>query len=116
MSCSGDAQCPSSIDRYTRNHTFSNLTSNSHYTFSVVAINSVGSGRAGIVNVTVPPTEIIITTTTTVSTTVISTVIPTKSMITTTSNEGMTTTRSSEDMATTTTTTTLVVAIRHVRT
>ena len=54
MSCSGDAPCPQSYNttnNHTRSHTFTGFTPNSYYTFSVVAINSIGSGEAGVVMV-----------------------------------------------------------------
>ena len=54
VSCSGDAPCPQSYNttnNHTRSHTFTGFTPNSYYRFSVVAINSFGSGEAGIVMV-----------------------------------------------------------------
>ena len=92
VSCSGDAPCPQSYNttnNHTRSHTFTGFTPNSYYTFSVVAINSIGSGEAGImmigeiINATIAPS---------VATSI------SKDMITITSSEGMTTTTSSEGM------------------
>ena len=97
VSCSGDAPCPqnyNTTNNHTKSHTFTGFTPNSYYTFSVVAINSIGSGEAGIVmigeiiNATIAPS--------------VATSIG-KGMITITSSEGMTTTTSSESMTTTTT-------------
>ena len=54
VSCSGDAPCPQSYNtsnNQTANHTFTAFTANSYYTFSVVAINSIGSGEPGVVTV-----------------------------------------------------------------
>ena len=54
VSCSGDARCPSNFtttDNTTRSYTITNLTPKTHYTFSVVATNSVGSGEAGVVTI-----------------------------------------------------------------
>ena len=114
MSCSGDAPCPQSYNttnNHTRSHTFTGFTPNSYYTFSVVAINSIGSGEAGIVmireiiNATIAPsvaTSIgkgMITITSSESKT---TTTSSEGMITTTSSEGMATTTSSEGMITTT--------------
>ena len=123
VSCSGDAPCPQSYNttnNHTRSHTFTDFTPNSYYTFSVVAINSIGSGEAGVVmvgeiiNTTIaqPVRNIstISTATTTsmgkgMTTTTSSVGMATTSsegMTTTTSSEGMTTTTSSEGMTTTT--------------
>ena len=49
--CSGDVTCPpnfTTTDNATRSYTIHNLTTMTTYTFSVVATNSVGSGKAGI--------------------------------------------------------------------
>ena len=54
VSCSGDVTCPpnfTTIDNTTRNHTITNLAPVTNYTFSVVATNSVGSGKAGLLMV-----------------------------------------------------------------
>ena len=54
VSCSGDAPCPQSYNtanNRTRSHTFTGFTPKSYYTFSVIAINSIGSGEAGVVMV-----------------------------------------------------------------
>ena len=59
VSCSGDVTCPpnfTTTDDTTRSYTITNLTIMTTYTFSVVATNSIGSGEAGIVNVTTPGT------------------------------------------------------------
>ena len=58
VSCSGDVTCPpifTTTDNTTRSYTITNLTTMTDYTFSVVAINSIGSGEAGIVMITTPP-------------------------------------------------------------
>ena len=58
VSCSGDVTCPPNFttpDNTTRNHTITNLTPMTTYTFSVVATNSIGSGEAGEGQVTTPP-------------------------------------------------------------
>ena len=55
VSCSGDVTCPpnfTTTDNATRSYTITNLTPMTNYTFSVVATNSIGSGKAGIVNYT----------------------------------------------------------------
>ena len=59
VSCSGDVTCPpnfttTDIINTTRSYTITNLTRNTHYTFSVVATNSIGSGEAGVVMITTP--------------------------------------------------------------
>ena len=57
VSCSGDVTCPSNFtttDNTTRSYTIINLTPMTNYTFSVVATNSIGSGKAGIVMITTP--------------------------------------------------------------
>ena len=75
VSCSGDAPCPQSYNttnNHTRSHTFTGFTPNSYYTFSVVAINSIGSGEAGvmmvgeIINTTTVPSVVRMTITTTI--------------------------------------------------
>ena len=57
VSCSGDVTCPSNFtttDNTTRSYTITNLTPmTNNYTFSVVATNSIGSGEAGIVMITI---------------------------------------------------------------
>ena len=117
VSCSGDAPCPQSYNttnNHTRSHTFTGFTPNSYYTFSVVAINSIGSGEAGVVmvgkiiNTTIAPSVVRITTlsedmtTTTLSEDMTTTTTSSEGITTTTSSEGMTTITSSEDIATTT--------------
>ena len=71
MSCSGDVPCPQSYntsDNRTRSHTFTGFNPNSYYTFSVVAINSYGSGEAAVVMVgeiittTIAPSVVCMTT------------------------------------------------------
>ena len=59
VSCSGDVTCPSSsttTDNTTRSYTITNLTPMTDYTFSVVATNSIGSGKAGVVMITISGT------------------------------------------------------------
>ena len=51
VSCSGDVTCPPSFtttDNTTRSYTITNLTPMTDYTFSVVATNSIGSGRGEV--------------------------------------------------------------------
>ena len=58
VSCSGDVTCPpnfTTTDNTTRSYTIINLIPMTNYTFSVVATNSVGSGEAGVVMITTPP-------------------------------------------------------------
>ena len=60
VSCSGDVTCPpnfTTTDNITRSYTITNLTPVTNYTFSVIATNSIGSGRAGVVMITTPPGE-----------------------------------------------------------
>ena len=60
VSCSGDVTCPpnfTTTDNTTRSYTITNLTPMTDYTFSVVATNSIGSGEAGVVNITTPSCE-----------------------------------------------------------
>ena len=55
--CSGDDQCPDNFtttDNTTRSYTITNLTSMTTYTFSVVAANSIGTGEAGMKDITAP--------------------------------------------------------------
>ena len=56
VSCSGDDACSQSFTTTdsTRSYTITNLTPMTHYTFSVVATNSIGSGEAGVVRITTP--------------------------------------------------------------
>ena len=57
VSCSGDDTCPpnfTTTDSTTKSYTITNLTPMTNYTFSVVATNSIGSGEAGVVMITVP--------------------------------------------------------------
>ena len=56
VSCSGDVTCPpifTTTDNTTRSYTITNLTPMTNYTFSVVATNSIGSGEAGILMITI---------------------------------------------------------------
>ena len=60
VSCSGDALCPpnfTTTDNTTRSYTITDLTPVTNYSFSVVATNSIGSGRAGVVMITTPSSE-----------------------------------------------------------
>ena len=62
VSCSGDVTCPpnfTTTDNTTRSYTITNLTPMTDYTFSVVATNSIGSGEAGVVMITIPGKVII---------------------------------------------------------
>ena len=57
VSCSNSDRCPGSLnatDSTGRNYIITNLSPNTHYKFSVVATNSIGSGEAGVVNVITP--------------------------------------------------------------
>ena len=56
VSCSGNVTCPPNITtrKNTRSYTITNLTPMTNYTFSVVATNSIGSGKAGVVMITTP--------------------------------------------------------------
>ena len=57
VSCSGDITCPpnfTTTDNTTRSYTITNLTPMTNYAFSVVATNSIGSGKAGVVMITTP--------------------------------------------------------------
>ena len=112
VSCSGDALCPQSYNttnNHTRSHTFTGFTPNSYYTFSVVAINSIGSGEAGVVmvgeiiNTTIAPSVVNMSTISTATTTSMSEGMTITSMTatttaTTTPNESMTVDMSSEIM------------------
>ena len=63
MSCSGDVTCPpnfTTTDTIARSYTITNLAPMTNYTFSVVATNSIGSGEAGVVMITISPSEIIL--------------------------------------------------------
>ena len=97
VSCSGDAPCPQSYntsDNQTTHYTsFTGFNPNGYYTFSVVAINTIGSGEAGVVMVGEIPT-------TTIAPSVVSATI---------SSDGMTsaTIPSCKDITTTTTTATI---------
>ena len=54
MSCSGDDTCPPTFNTTTNTIIITNLTTMTTYTFSVVAINSIGSGEDGVVMITSP--------------------------------------------------------------
>ena len=54
VSCSGDVTCPTNFNTTDSNYTITNLNPNTHYTFSIVASNSFGSGEAGVLNYTTP--------------------------------------------------------------
>ena len=59
VSCSGDVTCPpnfTTTDNTTRSYTITdaNLIPMTTYLFTVVAINSIGSGEAGIVMIIIP--------------------------------------------------------------
>ena len=57
VSCSGDFKCPpnyTTTDNTTRSYTITNLMPGTNYTFSVVATNSIGSGKASVVMITTP--------------------------------------------------------------
>ena len=57
ISCSGDVTCPPDLtttDNTTRRYNITNLATMTSYTFSVVATNSVGSGRMGVLDYTTP--------------------------------------------------------------
>ena len=109
VSCSHDPTCPPRLITTRRSYTITNLIPMTTYIFSIVAINAVGSGEAGVVTITTPKGEIIITTTTTISSVGVSMTTSTTStstvgVTTSTSSVGMTTTTtSSVDMTTTTT-------------
>ena len=52
VTCSGDVTCPpnfTTTDNTTRSYTITNLTTMTDYVFLVVATNSFGSGKAGLV-------------------------------------------------------------------
>ena len=60
VSCSGDVTCPPIFNTTDNAVIITNLTPMTTYTFSVVATNSIGSGEAGVVNVTTPGEVIVI--------------------------------------------------------
>ena len=89
VSCSGDAPCPLRVDttdNTTRSHTFNDFTIGSNYTFSVIAINSVGSGDPGVAMIG----EVITTTTAAPSVSMITTTTSSLSMTIASSSDGMT--------------------------
>ena len=114
VSCSGDAPCPQSYNttnNHTRSHTFTGFTPNSYYTFSVVAVNSIGSGEDGVVMVgeiittTIAPSVVSMNT---IATTATITPSISEDITTAMSSENMITTTSSEDMTTTSTMATIL--------
>ena len=57
VSCSGDSTCPpnfTTTDNSTRYYIVTDLTPMTKYTFAVLATNSLGSGAAGVLNITAP--------------------------------------------------------------
>ena len=105
VSCSHDPTCPPTFTTTRRSHTITNLIPMTTYRFSVVAVNAIGSGEAGVVMITTPKGEIITTTTTntTISSVGMTTSTSSVSMTTSTSSVGMTTTTTSSVGMTTTT-------------
>ena len=116
VSCSGDAPCPQSYNttnNHTRSHTFTGFTPNSYYTFSVVAINSIGSGEAGVVMIgeiitttsTIAPSVVSMNTTATI---IYNIITSSENISMTTSSESMTIGVSSEILMTSTSTVDMV--------
>ena len=98
VSCSGDVTCPpnfTTTDNTTRSYTITNLIPNAYYVFSVVAINSIGSGEAGVVMIGNPPATAATTIASIESTTVS---MPSQSTVATTSSSIESSTVSSENM------------------
>ena len=60
VSCSGDVTCPPNFSTTKNAIRIVNLSTMTTYTFSVVATNSIGSGEAGVVMITTPPSESIL--------------------------------------------------------
>ena len=58
VSCSGDVRCPPNFTTTDNRKVISNLTPMTNYEFSVVAVNSIGEGKAGVLSYTTPPGEI----------------------------------------------------------
>ena len=59
VSCSGDnVRCPPNFTTTDNRTAISNLMPMTNYRFSVVAINSIGEGEAGVLNYTTPPGEV----------------------------------------------------------
>ena len=54
LSCSSDGRCPSNSTTANNRVIITNLIPMTTYTFSVVATNSIGSGKAGVVMITTP--------------------------------------------------------------
>ena len=109
LSCSHHPTCPLTFITTRRSHTITNLILMTTYRFSVVAINAIGSGDAGVVMITIPKGDIIyyhhhyihtyIATTSTVG---VTTSTSSVGMTTSTSSVSMTTSTSSVDMTTST--------------
>ena len=59
VSCSHDPTCPPSFTTTRRSYTITNLILMTAYRFSVVAVNAIGSGEAGVVMITTPKGKII---------------------------------------------------------
>ena len=60
LSCSGDLTCLlnfTTTGNTTTSYTITNLTPMTNYTFSVLATNSLGSGKAGVLNITAPSSK-----------------------------------------------------------
>ena len=96
VSCSGDAPCPQSYNTTINHTTFTGFTPNSYYTFSVVAINSIGSGEAGVVmvgeiiNTTIAPSVVSMSTTTTTTAEVLTITLTMDTMLTNTASSMIT--------------------------
>ena len=61
--CSGEITCPINpitTNNTTRSYIITNLIPLNTYTFSVIATNSIGSGKAGKVNITTPGKYILV--------------------------------------------------------
>ena len=57
VSCLSYDTCPptfTTIDNITRSYTITNLTPMGNYIFGVIATNSIGSGKAGILSIIAP--------------------------------------------------------------
>ena len=59
VSCSHHPTCPLTFITARRSLTITNLILMTTYRFSVVAVNTIGSGEAGVVMITTPKGEII---------------------------------------------------------
>ena len=108
VSCSGDDTCPpifTTTDNTIRSYIITNLTSMTNYTFSVVATNSIGSGEAGLVNITIPGTFINSTATSSMGMTTMSSMSMTSSMDANSTTSIITTIPTTTPTTTTSTTT-----------